>query len=136
MHATVETLRKWTPLSSRELQFAASASASRSRLAGGLRACGIRLFGCLQEQLAALSTLQRQECLKNSSEAAADKEAPTLNDIVQKGKRIMEKVVRTSFIWAEREQHIDCDNHWPDPSLGRRAGARGADDASRPCPYP
>ena len=62
------------------------------------RKCVIRLFGCLQEQLAALSTLQRQKCLKNSSEVAADMEAPTLNDIVQEDKRIMEKVVHNSCI--------------------------------------
>ena len=48
----------------------------------------------LQEQLSALSALQRQECLSAIKEVAVDKEAPTLEDIVNKGKRIQEKVRR------------------------------------------
>jgi hypothetical protein len=44
-----------------------------------------------QEQLAALSTLQRQECPVHGKEDVI-KDAPSVDDIVSKGKRMSEKV--------------------------------------------
>ena len=46
---------------------------------------------CLQVQLAALSTLQRQECPVHGKEEVM-KDAPSVDDIVSKGKRMSEKV--------------------------------------------